>query len=407
MNKKACLFLSAILLSLIVLYTGEGYAQTYTLTVNQTGGGSGTVKSSPTGISCPGDCTETLTSGKRVTLKAIPSSDSYFAGWSEACSGTKTCAVAMNSDTTVTATFEKKAPEISFSTDHLDFGDVETGKKAKQTLVITNTGTADLQVIIEIEGDFFSFSGKTSITMKSRRSYNLKVTFHPTDTLVDLDQTEIVESSDVEILEDAIALGSKRRPRAGKVKIKSNAGNKDIDVAAVELVPLVVNPQFSLELDYEFCCKGEDYENSLLVKGDTISLEYTGTTGNNDQYSGSGQVVATVYTYNATEHETVEVNGEGPITVEISAHTKGSTFLIFDQFNEYGEFPVTQCTTNVNGKVCETWNFIYEMDWLNKVGKNEFFKFSIFTASDEIEYGCGKMPSPCEDTCYKWTVSKK
>ena len=44
---------------------------TYLLTVTQTGDGSGTVSSSPTGIDCGTDCSETYAPARVVTLTAV------------------------------------------------------------------------------------------------------------------------------------------------------------------------------------------------------------------------------------------------------------------------------------------------------------------------------------------------
>jgi hypothetical protein len=80
----------------------------YTLAVSKTGGGSGTVSSSPAGISCGSTCSHSYTSGTEVTLTAAAASGSTFAGWSGACSGTGTCSVSLTAAKTVTATFNKK-----------------------------------------------------------------------------------------------------------------------------------------------------------------------------------------------------------------------------------------------------------------------------------------------------------
>ncbi len=67
--------------------------------------GSGTVTSSPSGISCPSLCTMNFSSGTPVTLTAVPSGGATFAGWSGACSGNGSCMVTMNSLQNVTAMF--------------------------------------------------------------------------------------------------------------------------------------------------------------------------------------------------------------------------------------------------------------------------------------------------------------
>ena len=79
---------------------------TYALQVTKGGSGSGTVVSSPAGISCGTDCTETYASGTQVTLTAQPGKGVAFGGWSGDCTGTGlTCTVTMSAARSVTATF--------------------------------------------------------------------------------------------------------------------------------------------------------------------------------------------------------------------------------------------------------------------------------------------------------------
>ena len=77
----------------------------YTLTVAKAGTGSGTVTSSPAGISCGADCSEPYNSGTVVTLSQAATAGSTFAGWSGACTGTGACSVTMSAAQAVTATF--------------------------------------------------------------------------------------------------------------------------------------------------------------------------------------------------------------------------------------------------------------------------------------------------------------
>jgi aryl-phospho-beta-D-glucosidase BglC (GH1 family) len=78
---------------------------TRTLMVTRAGTGSGTVTSSPSGISCGSTCAAAFAGGASVTLTASAASGSSFAGWSGACTGTGTCTVSMTAARSVTATF--------------------------------------------------------------------------------------------------------------------------------------------------------------------------------------------------------------------------------------------------------------------------------------------------------------
>jgi uncharacterized membrane protein len=119
-----------------------------------------------------------------VKLTAKAETSSTFTGWSGGgCSGTKTCTVTVNAQITVTASFAAKVPDIAVSLESLDFGGVKVGKKLTKTLKITNNGTGDLRITIDgIGGTEFSVSGSSNITIKSKKSYNVKVTFKPTPT---------------------------------------------------------------------------------------------------------------------------------------------------------------------------------------------------------------------------------
>ena len=79
------------------------------LSVTKSGDANGTVTSSPAGINCGNDCSETYASGTGVTLTAAPAQGASFAGWSGACTGiTTTCTLTINGAKSVTATFTKK-----------------------------------------------------------------------------------------------------------------------------------------------------------------------------------------------------------------------------------------------------------------------------------------------------------
>ena len=95
----------------------------YNLTVTKKGTGSGTVTSDPSGIDCGDDCDQAYEEGTTVTQTATPDPGSVFTGWSGACSGTEVCTVIMNSDQSVTATFNTSIIGVT------------------HTLTVTNDGT--------------------------------------------------------------------------------------------------------------------------------------------------------------------------------------------------------------------------------------------------------------------------
>src|SRR6266404_5684235 len=70
-------------------------------TLQVTMSGTGSVSSTPSGISCTGGstgCSQTFVAGTRVTLNAAPGAGFAFSGWSGACSGTtSSCTVTMSS----------------------------------------------------------------------------------------------------------------------------------------------------------------------------------------------------------------------------------------------------------------------------------------------------------------------
>lgn len=82
------------------------------LTVTKAGPGSGTVTSSPPGINCGPDCSDSYAVNTPVTLTASPAPGSTVAGWS----GDPDCAdgsVTMNASKTCTATFNLTGPPLT------------------------------------------------------------------------------------------------------------------------------------------------------------------------------------------------------------------------------------------------------------------------------------------------------
>ena len=75
------------------------------LSVSKNGSGTGTVTSSPVGISCGATCSANFGEGTVVGLTATPDANMVFGGWSGACTGTGACNVMMSGAQSVTATF--------------------------------------------------------------------------------------------------------------------------------------------------------------------------------------------------------------------------------------------------------------------------------------------------------------
>jgi hypothetical protein len=111
----------------------------YSLDAAKSGSGSGTITSSPVGISCGNDCSEVLFQGSVITLTAQPDLGSLFAGWSGGgCSGTSVCVVSITTNVTVTAMFNIVNVSPKLSTDRGTIGTQLTitgsgfgGKKGK------------------------------------------------------------------------------------------------------------------------------------------------------------------------------------------------------------------------------------------------------------------------------------
>jgi uncharacterized repeat protein (TIGR02543 family) len=91
------------------------FAATPTFALSVSVVGSGSVGSSPSGITCGSDCSETYASGTSITLTATPASGYIFAGWGGACAGTSaSCSVSMTVARSVTATFTASASASTY-----------------------------------------------------------------------------------------------------------------------------------------------------------------------------------------------------------------------------------------------------------------------------------------------------
>jgi len=91
-------------------------ANSWPLTVQRAGSGSGSVNSNPSGIACvtgsSAGCSASFAAESPVTLTASAAANSAFGGWSGACTGTGTCQVTMDAAKSVTATFSANPAKL-------------------------------------------------------------------------------------------------------------------------------------------------------------------------------------------------------------------------------------------------------------------------------------------------------
>ena len=151
------------------------------LSVARAGNGAGSVSSSPAGISCGADCSETYDAGTNVTLTATPASGSTFFGWigCDSVSGT-TCTVTMSAARTVTATFDPQRFILTVSTTGLLGGSVSSSPSGVDCGTDCSEAYAiDTVVTLRATGGLIftgwsgcdSVSGMTcTVTMRSARS---------------------------------------------------------------------------------------------------------------------------------------------------------------------------------------------------------------------------------------------
>ena len=135
---------------------------TYQLQVTLNGTGSGSINSIPAGFTCTsGTCFATYTVGDSVNLTATPSSDSTFAGWSGACSGTGTCNItSISADRTVSATFTRSV--LAMANGH-----------GYSSLQLAYDLVADGSIIGILEGGHSDFFAIRPVTITIRGGFNV------------------------------------------------------------------------------------------------------------------------------------------------------------------------------------------------------------------------------------------
>jgi GH18 family chitinase len=161
-----------------------------TLTVTMAG--SGTVTSSPAGISCGASCSASYDPGTVVTLAASPAAGSSFAGWSGGCSGPGSCQVTMDAARSVTATFT--------SAISLSIGDaaVSEGRSGKNSAALSVRLSAPAAATVSVKyatangtavagSDYTATSGTLSFA-PGETAKTISVAVKP-DTTIEADET--------------------------------------------------------------------------------------------------------------------------------------------------------------------------------------------------------------------------
>jgi hypothetical protein len=138
--------------------------RTFALTVTLGGSGTGTVSSTPGGLTCQGKtCTGSFPSGTAVTVVPAPAAGSLFAGWGGGCSGAGACAPVLTGDVAVAAELESLAGTWS-----------GTYTNTRQAFGCTFGNKGDLSITFAADGTaFFSTGSINGLELRSIPSCNL------------------------------------------------------------------------------------------------------------------------------------------------------------------------------------------------------------------------------------------
>ena len=148
-----------------VVTVSGGPTTQYPLTVSKTGPGSGSVTSSPGGISCGATCAANYSVGTSVTLTEVPTAGSTFTGWSAPCTGTGTsCTIAMTAAQSVTASFAGSA-----TTTYQESAAHYTGTWTTSTCTCFSGGTTKYAKLAGATASF-TFTGSSVSFLSERKN---------------------------------------------------------------------------------------------------------------------------------------------------------------------------------------------------------------------------------------------
>jgi hypothetical protein len=181
---------------------------------------------------------------------------------------------------TVTATSDVKTPEISLSTDKLEF-DFSTGRRiVLKTLIISNIGTGNLTVSVSgLNGTGFRILGRSNFTVKPGRKHTLMVYILAASLASALQATEGMWADERVLGAGSDDLEAMQYKTLGagtptKMSLKTNDPNHPEEL--IELAPLVpVGPSATLKIEglyrYAVGC-GDDSVN--LIETGEIQLNF-------------------------------------------------------------------------------------------------------------------------------------
>ncbi len=157
------------------------------------GAGSGSVASTPGGIDCGGTCQATFPLNSTVTLNATPASDSRFAGWTGACTGTGPCVLTLNGPPqAVGATFDL-LPALSIGDVTVTEGD--SGTKTAAFAVVLSAASASTVTVNYATWDDTAVAGSDYVSTSGTLTFAPGTTVQPVnvtiigDTAVEPDET--------------------------------------------------------------------------------------------------------------------------------------------------------------------------------------------------------------------------
>jgi PASTA domain/Divergent InlB B-repeat domain len=154
------------------------------LTITKAGTGTGTVKSSPAGIECPGTCSAEYDNGTEVTLTGTAGANTEAVKWAGCTSvdGENKCKVAMGAAKSVTATFNLHKVELQVTKGGLGTGTVTSSPAGiscgatcsaifgeGQAITLTGTPTGETDAVKWTGCDSVTAENKCVVAMKSSR----------------------------------------------------------------------------------------------------------------------------------------------------------------------------------------------------------------------------------------------